>query len=122
MKLFTQTVEQIGNPDEYPVLFKLFKDIKLLESVKSQKKIFKYLDSVNKCSRTEIPSASPYVFKLVRQDFKERLEHICSLHGIPENIKSRANNYTNAKFHSSITSLEAFRVKNEEKTGYFGTI
>lgn len=112
MEWFKPTAEQIGSTKEFPVLFKLFKDIEKLND-KQRKKICRFLDQVNQCSAVEIPNASPYLYTLIRKDYKERLNLLGAEHNIPDDVISRAHNYAKAKMWNAIRNKANFRPENQ---------
>ena len=110
MEYFKPTVEEFGSSEKYKVLAFLF-DYTEKSDVKEKAIIRRMLVKINNTARTEVSKSSPYVFKLVLNDFKAQIERL----DLPTAVKGYLNNYLKAKFVNSIETVENFVAKNSSE-------
>jgi type VI protein secretion system component Hcp len=111
MEYFKPTVEEFGNPKRYKVLPFLFEFMET-SSPEERGEVRRMLFRINNTARTEVSKASPYIFKLILNDFKIQIAKL----QLPEIIKGYLNNYLKAKFVNSVEDVSKFVAVNSTQT------
>jgi uncharacterized protein (DUF2132 family) len=99
VEYFRITAETFGNPEKQPILIGIANQIDSLER-QAQKSCCRYMTRV---SWAKNHVTSDYVYKLIRKNFRERLDAIKNKYQLPRNLWTMMDNYTKTSF---ITVLE----------------